>query len=95
MTEQLPENGATPHPQFESFKQRKLRNAEIRRAYESAGMRYRPKRRWSVYFDFNDWWVGYYRGPNHHYVCLLPTVVVRWPRHITPPEAGAPDGTRE
>src|SRR5687768_7016873 len=33
---------------------------------------YAPK----VYFDFNDWWIGYYRGPNHHYVCLLPTVVI-------------------
>lgn len=33
-----------------------------------------------VYFDFNDWWVGYYRGPNHHYVCPLPTVVIRWAR---------------
>jgi hypothetical protein len=33
-----------------------------------------------VYFDFNDWWIGYYRGPNHHYVCPLPTVVIRWPR---------------
>lgn len=30
-----------------------------------------------VYFDFNDWWVGYYRGPNHHYICLLPTLVIR------------------
>jgi hypothetical protein len=38
-----------------------------------------------VYFDFNDWWVGYYRGPNHHYVCPLPTVVVRWKRR-TPSE---------
>ena len=34
-----------------------------------------------VYIDTNDWWVGYYRGPNHHYVCPLPTVVVRWARH--------------
>lgn len=33
-----------------------------------------------VYFDFNDWWVGYYRGPNHHYVCPAPTVVIRWRR---------------
>lgn len=33
-----------------------------------------------VYFDFADWWVGYYRGPNNHYLCLLPTLVIRWPR---------------
>ena len=33
-----------------------------------------------VYFDFRDWWVGYYRGDTHHYVCPLPTLVVRWPR---------------
>lgn len=33
-----------------------------------------------IYFDFNDWWVGYYRGPNHHYVCPLPTVVISWSR---------------
>jgi hypothetical protein len=33
-----------------------------------------------IYFDFNDWWVGYYRGPNHHYVCPLPTLVIRWRR---------------
>jgi|1186.fasta_scaffold61574_4 hypothetical protein len=31
-----------------------------------------------VYVDRNDWWVGYYRGPGHHYVCPLPTVVIRW-----------------
>lgn len=35
----------------------------------------------TVYQDLADWWVGYYRGPNHHYVCPLPTVVIRWPRH--------------
>jgi hypothetical protein len=33
-----------------------------------------------VYRDPNDWWIGYYRGPNHHYVCPLPTVVIRWSR---------------
>jgi hypothetical protein len=33
-----------------------------------------------VYLDFADWWVGYYRGPHHHYVCPLPCVVVRWDR---------------
>lgn len=33
-----------------------------------------------VYFDFSDWWVGYYRSDRFHYVCPLPTVVVRWAR---------------
>lgn len=33
-----------------------------------------------IYFDFADWWIGYYRGPNHHYVCPVPTVVIRWRR---------------
>lgn len=33
-----------------------------------------------VYRDYDDWWIGYYRGPNHHYVCPLPTLVIRWPR---------------
>lgn len=32
------------------------------------------------YFDFRDWWVGYYRGDRHHYVLLLPTLVIRWNR---------------
>ncbi len=36
----------------------------------------------SVYFDFNDWWVGYYRGDTHHYVCPLPTLVIRWRRAV-------------
>ena len=30
-----------------------------------------------VYIDTADWWLGYYRGPNHHYVCPLPTAVSR------------------
>lgn len=34
----------------------------------------------TIYFDFRDWWVGYYRGDTHHYVCLLPTLVLRWDR---------------
>lgn len=33
-----------------------------------------------IYIDTADWWIGYYRGPNHHYVCPLPTVVIRWQR---------------
>lgn len=31
----------------------------------------------NVYFDVHDWWVGYYMGVNAHFVCLLPTVVIR------------------
>lgn len=33
-----------------------------------------------VYIDRRDWWVGYFRGRAHHYVCPLPTLVIRWPR---------------
>jgi hypothetical protein len=32
-----------------------------------------------IYFDFHDWWVGYYRGSDYHFVCPLPTLVIRWP----------------
>lgn len=34
----------------------------------------------SICLDFDDLWIGYYRGENWHYVCLLPTVVIRWIR---------------
>jgi hypothetical protein len=30
-----------------------------------------------VYVDWNDWWVGLYRGPNHLYFCPVPCLVVR------------------
>lgn len=33
-----------------------------------------------IYFDFRDWWIGYYRSDANHYVCLLPTLVIRWRR---------------
>jgi hypothetical protein len=34
-----------------------------------------------LYFDFRDWWIGYYRGDDHHYVCFpISTLVLRWPR---------------
>ena len=36
-----------------------------------------------LYRDCRDWWIGYYRGPNHHYVCPLPTLVIRWPRKVS------------
>ena len=44
----------------------------------------------SVYFDFRDWWVGYYRGETHHYVCPLPTLVIRWSRRSGPTPAACP-----
>lgn len=43
--------------------------AECRDAYQAR-----------VYFDLNDWWIGYYRGSNWHFVCPLPTLVIRWSR---------------
>lgn len=33
-----------------------------------------------IFTEPRDVWIGYYRGPNHHYVCPLPCLVVRWPR---------------
>lgn len=33
-----------------------------------------------VYIDPDDWWIGYYRGKDHRYVCPLPTLVIRWRR---------------
>jgi hypothetical protein len=34
-----------------------------------------------IYFDFRDWWIGYYRGDVYHYVCPLPTLVIRFRRN--------------
>jgi hypothetical protein len=31
----------------------------------------------SIYIDLRDWWIGYHRGPIAHYICPLPTVVIR------------------
>ena len=31
-----------------------------------------------VFIDTRDWWVGYYRSYDYHYVILIPTVVIRW-----------------
>ncbi len=36
-----------------------------------------------VYIEPRDWWIGYYRGDDHHYVCPLPTVVIRWARRMS------------
>jgi hypothetical protein len=35
-----------------------------------------------VYIDTRDWWVGWYRGTEHHYVCPLPCLVIRLDRRI-------------
>jgi hypothetical protein len=36
-----------------------------------------------IYFDWRDWWVGYFRGSQRrmrtHYVCPLPCLVISWP----------------
>lgn len=34
----------------------------------------------AVYLDTDDRRIGHYRGPNHHYVCPLPMLVIRWRR---------------
>lgn len=39
-------------------------------------MRLQPK----LYIDTHDWWIGYYRGDAHHYICVLPCVVLRLDR---------------
>jgi len=44
-------------------------------------VRRQRRRGLKVYIDLRDWWIGWYRGPNHHYICVLPTVVIRWRRH--------------
>lgn len=41
-----------------------------------------------VYREPADLWIGYYRGDTHHYVCPLPTVVIRWGRRVNPSEQG-------
>lgn len=39
------------------------------------------RHRWvSVGIEPADWWIGYYRGDSHHYVCPLPCIVIRWAR---------------
>jgi hypothetical protein len=37
-----------------------------------------------IYFDFADWWIGLYIGPNHLYFCCL-TLVCRVPRQRRSP----------
>lgn len=45
----------------------------------------------ALYVDTRDWWIGYYRGQHNHYVCPLPTVVIRWARR-GPAARGSSDG---
>jgi hypothetical protein len=33
-----------------------------------------------VHVNWNDWWIGYFRGDTRHYVCLVPCVVICWKR---------------
>jgi hypothetical protein len=40
------------------------------------------RRNLKIYFDFRDWWIGYYKGDHAHYICLIPTVVIRWRRKV-------------
>lgn len=42
-----------------------------------------------VYIELRDWWIGYYRGDTHHYVC--PAAVHRHPVEATPAPMGATD----
>jgi hypothetical protein len=46
-----------------------------------------PTRRIKIYIEPCDWWIGYYRGDTHHYVCPLPCVVIRWRRRAVLREA--------
>jgi hypothetical protein len=39
---------------------------------------WREHTRLRIYRDADDWWVGYYRGSQYHYVCIVPTIVIRW-----------------
>lgn len=39
--------------------------------------------RLKIYIDWNDWWVGLYRGPNYQYICIIPCVVIRIARSTT------------
>jgi hypothetical protein len=39
-----------------------------------------------IYIEPRDYWVGYYRGETHHYVCLLPCLVIRWRRRVATPD---------
>jgi hypothetical protein len=48
-------------------------------AYYTGGWK-QPSRRPSVRVDLRDWWIGYYRSDDHHHVCILPCILIRWRR---------------
>ena len=37
-------------------------------------------RRFRVYFEPRDWWIGVYVAPKAVYLCPLPTLVIRFAR---------------
>lgn len=39
-----------------------------------------PRRIVRVHLDWRDWWVGWYRGDTHNYVCIVPCVAIVWRR---------------
>lgn len=45
----------------------------------------------SIYIDTHDWWVGYYRGENYHFICPLPTLVVRIAKTTSEPVVLVPE----
>lgn len=53
--------------------------AEVRR--RRGGIEFRERLgQLALYLEPRDWWIGYYRGSSHHYVCVLPCLVIRWNR---------------
>ena len=39
-----------------------------------------------IYIDRHDWWIGYYCGAFRHHVCIIPWLVISWPRRNTEAE---------
>lgn len=35
-----------------------------------------------IYLNFDDQWVGRYRGDTHNYVCPVPCLVIQWKRKV-------------
>jgi hypothetical protein len=46
-----------------------------------------------IYVDTDDWWIGWYRGTEHHYVCVVPAVVIRWSRNTREADDAASAGS--
>lgn len=38
--------------------------------------------RLSVLFEPRDTWLGWFRGKDAHYICLVPCVAIRWRRRV-------------